>query len=132
MEVKIIEVTLMPKGKDPEQKRRLEKKVRKLAYDCSEEAWTGLLENPGPEAAKALQRAMQALAGYGDYSKAMDVLKALYAISEQEMPADVAAWQQHPVLLKLFLDEFLTESEDYLDEFSDMDADLFEIDDLSN
>ena len=139
MEVKIINITLRPKGQKPEQKHRLEEKVREVAYNCAEEVWW----DPSLDAARALQRAMKTLADHDEYESAMDILTALYDIVDLDMPCELAAIQKRPDLLELFMDEFLAESDEILDDFTaggddpaDEDEDgsegYFEMDDMSD
>ena len=137
MKVTIIEITEKPEIRGPKRKHRLEEQVREAACNCSEEVWIALLENAGPDAARALQRAMEALAGHGEYDRAIDIFTALYDIVDLDMPKEAAAIQDRPELLEPFMDAFLAVSNEFLDEITaDEDEEdpefLFEMDDLSD
>lgn len=139
MEVKIINITLKPEDKKPEQKHRLEEKVCEAACNCAD-VWL----DPSMEACRALMRAMETLADYGDYDRVLDILTGLYDLEDVDMPRETAFIQDRPELLKLFIDEFLMQSNEVLDAFAagskdsadeDDEDDLegyFEMDDLSD
>ena len=112
---------------------------KKSIDNCAEEVWW----DPSLDAARALQRAMETLADHDEYESAMDILTALYDIVDLDMPCELAAIQKRPDLLELFMDEFLAESDEILDDFAaggddpaDEDEDgsegYFEMDDLSD
>lgn len=68
--------------------------------------------------------------------RGMDILTALYAIVDLDMPKELTAIQKWRDLLELFMDEFLAESCEIMDEVAageDEDGpEGFEMDDLNN
>ena len=121
MEAKIISIHINPKAREEEAVGRMTGRARAVAFRSAEEAWDGVLWQIDMDVAKAICKAMEALADVGDYAGAMSVLVGLYEFGGKEMPEDVCAFKKTPELMGLFMEEFLVESGEYLDEWGEND-----------
>ena len=148
MDMKIVKVRFKPvnkkAAKEAARLRRLAARARDVACVSAESVWGPLLWDTDLEAVRSLQNALETLNDHGDTSGAMDLLGALYALGGRDTPSEVAAYRKSSSLTELFMDEFLAETEDYLngyetggdasedDEDDEDSEDYIELDDLSD
>jgi hypothetical protein len=92
----------------------LARAVRDIAYNSSERLWDAVLEVTDTDAARSFYRALKRLVDGGEYPTAMSVVTGLFHLCEMEVPLPVETCCQAPALMQMFLEEFLTESDEFL------------------
>ena len=97
------------------------KPIKKLVEDVSEAAckgienlWSEFLEMGDLNMVRATDSALRLLTGSGDHVKAMKLLEAIYALTEQEPSREFTACQEYPVLSQMYMEAFLAESEQFI------------------
>ena len=97
------------------------KAIKKLVEDISgaackgiESLWSEFLEIGDLDMVRATDAALRFLTGSGDHVKAMKLLEAIYALTEQEPSREFTACQEYPVLSQMYMEEFLAESEQFI------------------
>lgn len=93
---------------------KLVEEVEDAAYEGIESLWNEFLEVGDLDMVRATDTALRLLTGNGDHGKAMKLLEAIYALTEQEPPKEFTACQQHPALAQMFMEEFLAESGEFI------------------
>ena len=88
--------------------------VRSAAYQSVECLWSAFLEVGELDMVRATEKALRLITSHGDYTGAMQVLEGIYALAEIAPSQEFTDCQQHPSLAQMFMDEFLSESEDYI------------------
>ena len=63
---------------------------------------------------RCFEQALTALVELRNYSKAMGMVAGLFVLCGAEITMDVVACQKYPTLMRMFLVEFLTETDEYL------------------
>ena len=97
------------------------KAIKKLVEDISktvcksiESLWSEFLEMGDLDMVRATDAALRLLTGSGDHVKAMKLLEAIYALTEQKPSRGLTACQEYPVLSQMYMEEFLVESEQFI------------------
>lgn len=88
--------------------------VRNAAYQSVERLWSAFLEIGDLDMLKATEKALRLMTSHGDYTGAMQVLEGIYALTEIAPSQEFTDCQQRPVLAQMFMEEFLSESGDYI------------------
>ncbi len=88
--------------------------VRQTAYESAESLWSGLLDEADMDTAHCFEQALTALVELRNYGKAMGMVAGLFALCGAEITMDVVACQKYPALMRMFLLEFLAETDEYL------------------
>lgn len=120
--------------KSEKKKHKIAHEVRHTAYECAEELWEAVLDVMDVCAARCFEGALLWLldrGDCGDVDNAVGMVKGLYALCDMAFPGEIAFYETRPVLLRLFMDEFMTETNEYLYDRGASEA-YFEIDDLSD
>ena len=105
---------IMEKHGDANPIEELFEDVGAAAYKGIESLWSAFLELGDLDMVRATDTALRLLTGTGDYTKAMKLLEAIYALTEQEPSKEFATCQKYPALAQLFMEEFLTESGEFI------------------
>lgn len=93
---------------------KLCKEVREAAYESVESLWNAFLDVGKLDILRATEKALRLLSNHGDYTGALKVLEGIYALVEIAPEQTFTDCQQHPALVQMFMDEFLTESGDFI------------------
>jgi hypothetical protein len=105
---------------------RLARAVRGVAYDGSEILWDSILDVVDTHTARSFYRALKCLTDGGEYVAAMSIVIGLFDLCEMAIPNQVAACDMSPALTRMFLDEFLEESDELLfdEELAELNSQL--------
>ena len=120
----------------PESKKKQRKiadEVRHTAYECAEELWEAMLDVMDVRTARCFESALLRLLDRGDcddVDDAVGVMRGLYALCDMAVPGKVEDYKTRPALLRMFVDEFMTETNEYLYDRGASEQ-YFEIDDQS-
>jgi hypothetical protein len=103
----------------------LARAVREAAFDGVDILWTAILEDLDTSVARSFYRAVKLLTDGGELDAAMDIVTGLFDLCALDLPAQVDACRLSPGLKRMFLDEFLEETDEYLfdQELSELYAD---------
>lgn len=112
--MRLIAVELPDEGGGESLMERLGTEVRNAAYQGSEELWSAVLEVLDTDAARTLERALGHLYDMDSAGDAMKLVFALYGLCEMAVPKEIDACDEYPALARLFMDEFLAETDEYL------------------
>jgi hypothetical protein len=93
---------------------RLARAVCGVAYDGSEILWDSILDVVDTYTARSLYRTLKCLVDGGEYIAAMNIVIGLFDLCEVAIPNQVDTCNQSPALMRMFLDEFLEESDEFL------------------
>ena len=88
--------------------------IRDAAYQSVEDLWSAFLEVGELDMVKATEKALRMMTSNGDYTGAMKVLEGIYALVEIAPSENFTDCQQHSALAQMFMEEFLSESEDFI------------------
>ena len=88
--------------------------VRQAAYESAESLWGAALDMLDMDTARCFEQALTALVELRNYSKAMGMVAGLFVLCGAEITMDVVACQKYPTLMRMFLVEFLAETDEYL------------------
>jgi len=105
-----MEGTLTPQAKT----RLLADMVRQTAYESAESLWDAALDVLDMDTARCFEQALTALVELRNYDKAMGMTAGLFALCGVEIGMDVVACQKYPAVMRMFLVEFLAETDEYL------------------
>ena len=94
--------------------KRLVDDVSKATCNGIENLWSKFLEIGDLDMVRATDTALRLLTGSGDYVKAMKLLEAIYALTEQEPSREFTSCQKYPVLSQMYMETFLAESEQFI------------------
>jgi len=105
------------KSKQDNEVNRIDKlcdEVRDAAYQSVEDLWSAFLEVGELDMVKATEKGLRLMTSNGDYTGAMKVLEGIYALVEIAPSENFTGCQQHPALAQMFMEEFLSESGDFI------------------
>lgn len=105
------------KSKPNDELNRIDKlcdEIRDTAYQGVEDLWSAFLEVGELDMVKATEKALRMMTSNGDYTGAMKVLEGIYALVEIAPSENFTDCQQHSALAQMFMEEFLSESEDFI------------------
>ena len=94
--------------------RRLSDTVRQTAHESVETLWGAALDVLDMDTARCFERALTALVELGNHSKAMGMVAGLFTLCGVKITMDVVACQEYPAVMRMFLLEFLVETDEYL------------------
>lgn len=107
----------LKKSKPNDELNRIDKlcdEIRDTAYQGVEDLWSAFLEVGELDMVKATEKALRMMTSNGDYTGAMKVLEGIYALVEIAPSENFTDCQQHSALAQMFMEEFLSESEDFI------------------
>ena len=93
---------------------KLVEEVHIAAYKSMEGLWSAFLEVGELDMVQAAEKALRLLVSHGDYTGAMKMLEGIYALVEIAPSENFTDCQQYPALAQMFMEEFLSESEDFI------------------
>ncbi len=93
---------------------KLCEEVRSAARQSVEALWNTFLEVGELDMVRAAEKGLRLMTSNGDYTGAMKVLEGIYALSEIAPSEDFTECQQHPPLAQMFMEEFLSESDNFI------------------
>lgn len=120
--------------KSEKKQRKIAREVRHTAYECAEELWEAVLDVMDVRTARCFEGALLRFLDRGDcdnVDNAVGMVKGLYALCDMALPGEITFYETRPVLLRLFMDEFMAETNEYLYDRGASEA-YFEMDDLSD
>ncbi|MDE6588891.1 MAG: hypothetical protein K2K53_00805 [Oscillospiraceae bacterium] len=94
--------------------RRLADTVRQTAHESTETLWGAALDVLDMDTARCFEQALTALVELGNHSKAMGMVAGLFTLCGVEITMDFVACQKYPAVMRMFLLEFLAETDEYL------------------
>ena len=94
--------------------RRLADTVRQTAHESAETLWDTALDVLDMDTARCFEQALTALVELGNHSKAMGMVAGLFTLCGVEITMDFVACQKYPAVMRMFLLEFLAETDEYL------------------
>ena len=95
-------------------KQRLADIVRQMAHESAESLWDAALDVLDMDTARCFEQALTALVELGNHSKAMGMMAGLFTLCGVKITMDVVACQKYPAVMRMFLLEFLAETDEYL------------------
>ena len=96
--------------------RRLADTVRQTAHKSVETLWGAALDVLDMDTARCFEQALTALVELGNHSKAMGMMAGLFTLCGVKITMDFVACQKYPAVMRMFLLEFLAETDEYLTE----------------
>ena len=94
--------------------RRLADTVRQTAHESAETLWDTALDVLDMDTARCFEQALTALVEVGNHSKAMGMVAGLFTLCGVKITMDFVACQKYPAVMRMFLLEFLAETDEYL------------------